>query len=766
MRRSMKKEMSKLMSLTLCAAMIANLVASASMSNLDSKNFEGRLENSPKTIWVDDDFVDDPPNHKWDTIQEGVSDASSGDTVRVYNGRYFGKISIDKIINLLGEDPTNTTIDGSGSHDFVEIQVDGVKLSGFRITNGSFGFQKAGIRITSSHNIISGNIVDSASYYGIYVHDPPKAPKTNTIEKNEILNNEVGIRLFDTASNIVASNRILNNTEGIHITVSSGDIVKNNEFSNNTYAGVGLWDSSGVTVDGNTFWFDGIDVHPFSKGNTITDNFIFGSHSELIALRHSRSNTISGNVMLGGGIYIDGDMVEYWNTHIIDTSNLLNGKPVHYRKDIVGGTIPLGAGQVILANCDGVLIENQEISGSSAAIQLGFSTNIVISRNTLSTSWYAIRLVFSKGNLIFHNNIIQSWISDEEPVINHWHHPVLLEGNYWSSYGGLDDGSGTGKHAIAGDGIGDTFIPHPTTDYDYYPIVKESGWIPENIPPVADAGPDQTVHVGDVVQFDGSGSYDPDAGWNSITVDPSGGAGVHSSLVLDSGDRPHIGYSDQAKDDLRYAKWTGSIWIVDLVDSLGDVGEYTSMALDTNDLPHISYYDATNCDLKYARWTGTDWLIETVDSWGDVGTFSSIALDDDDKPHISYQNFTRLWSRELKYAEWTGSEWNMTTVESQGSGVDSSVALDSDGNPHISYSNRWDLDLKYAKWTGGNWNVETVDSYGFVGLYSSVTLDANDNPTLAIMIAQKETSNTRSGRGVAGELKQWILLATSASSHP
>ena len=46
-----------------------------------------------------------------------------------------------------------------------------------------------------------------------------------------------------------------------------------------------------------------------------------------------------------------------------------------------------------------------------------------------------------------------------------------MEGNYWSDYNGVDDGSGSGKHANAWDGIGDTQIPHPATSYDFYPLV-------------------------------------------------------------------------------------------------------------------------------------------------------------------------------------------------------------------------------------------------------------------------------------------------------
>ncbi len=36
---------------------------------------------------------------------------------------------------------------------------------------------------------------------------------------------------------------------------------------------------------------------------------------------------------------------------------------------------------------------------------------------------------------------------------------------FWSDYPGIG-GGGTGKHAIAGDGVGDTQLPHPGQDFD------------------------------------------------------------------------------------------------------------------------------------------------------------------------------------------------------------------------------------------------------------------------------------------------------------
>jgi parallel beta-helix repeat protein len=122
-----------------------------------------------------------------------------------------------------------------------------------------------------------------------------------------------------------------------------------------------------------------------SSSNNIIKNNIFIMDNDFgIYSDNSTSNEIRGNAMWSVGLGINGYLLDHWNTHDIDTTNTVNGKPVYYWKDRIGGVIPPDAGQVILANCTKVNIENQEINHASIGIELGFSSNNYINNNNVS----------------------------------------------------------------------------------------------------------------------------------------------------------------------------------------------------------------------------------------------------------------------------------------------------------------------------------------------------------------------------------------------
>jgi parallel beta-helix repeat protein len=148
--------------------------------------------------------------------------------------------------------------------------------------------------------------------------------------------------------------------------------------------------------------YEGFDIS--SDNNNISGNILsLGSWADINIF--GRNNTLIGNTMARNGIYIQGIEMEYLNSHTIPTSNTVDGKPIYYLKNLIGYTVPAGAGQVILVNCTQVTVTEQEIDDTAVAIQILNSSNNHIMENDFKRNTYGIELWNSHGNEVSNNSL-------------------------------------------------------------------------------------------------------------------------------------------------------------------------------------------------------------------------------------------------------------------------------------------------------------------------------------------------------------------------
>lgn len=172
--------------------------------------------------------------------------------------------------------------------------------------------------------------------------------------------------------------------------------------------GVRFIDATNCRISNSTIaWRDhGIWVKD-SRNITIENNTISSlSDESAVYLDLSVSVTLTGNSMSNMGLGIRGTSLEHWNTHEIESSNVVNGKPLYYWKNANGGNVPPDAGQVFLVNCTNVVVENLNINGGYAGIHVFFSSNNTISNNSVSfVEWRAVFLYNSSYNTLANNNV-------------------------------------------------------------------------------------------------------------------------------------------------------------------------------------------------------------------------------------------------------------------------------------------------------------------------------------------------------------------------
>ena len=294
-----------------------------------------------KTIYVDDDFIDDPANHKWNTIQEGVDDANDGDTIIVYPSTYTENVDVGKSVTIESEGGAEVTIvqAADSNNSVFRVSADDVTISGFTVKGAGFGVclsgadhciisdnkvsNRNGISLyDSSNNELSSNTA-SNNYFGIYLLHS----RGNSLTSNTASNNNYGIWLLYSGDNTLTSNTADSNNVGIGLAGSSNNALTGNTVNSNNGDGIWLGGSSNNALTGNTVNSnneDGIWLYN-SNGNEFTSNT--ASNNEYgIRLYDSSDNTLTSNIASNNeyGIYLysSSNNQIYINNFISNTNNV------------------------------------------------------------------------------------------------------------------------------------------------------------------------------------------------------------------------------------------------------------------------------------------------------------------------------------------------------------------------------------------------------------------------------------------------------------
>nr|QNO46122.1 hypothetical protein MFHEKKGA_00015 [Methanosarcinales archaeon ANME-2c ERB4] len=360
-------------------------------------------ELPPETIYVDDDFVDDPPNHKWNTIQEGIDDASDGATIIVSDGIYNENVDVGKCLTIRSENGADATIvQAASSSDHVfEVTADWVTISGFTVMGATYGDgiylrnvnhcsisdnhasnNECGIDLSSSSgNVLTSNSADENSDDGIRVSGSDKNDYNNSIDTTNTVNDRPVYYFFNK------NGVVLNELDAGHLTLAycSECTIKNNNVSN----GDGIWLSH-------------------SSNNTLTSNTANSNSNYGIYISFSSNNTLTSNLMSDNryNFGISGWNDSYFD-NTIDTTNRVNGKPVHYIQDADGLTFDCDthadAGTIYCIRCNNITIQDIILTDDGAGVVFWKTNNSRVENVNASNNSDGISMLYSSNNTIIAN---------------------------------------------------------------------------------------------------------------------------------------------------------------------------------------------------------------------------------------------------------------------------------------------------------------------------------------------------------------------------
>jgi parallel beta-helix repeat protein len=300
-----------------------------------------------------------------------------------------------------------------------------------------------------------------------------------------VVNSPIWETVIDVwADDVTISNlTVVNGGDGIHLAARRSKVVNCTAYGN----------SDGITISK-------YSTYPGPCQNYLRNNLLFNNSYDLFLL---------------GSWSLD----DFIND--IDTSNLVNGKPVYYlvnKHDITINPVTFpDAGYVAIINSTNVQISNFSFSNNSDGLLIAFSPNTLVENiearnnfngisvmcsprtaikncsfsintsgiflyysdnatingNSISNAYDGIYLISSNECVVYHNNFInnmkQVYLHES---VGAWDSGYPSGGNYWSDYNGTDMYSGPGQNLTGSDSIGDTPYTIDSTNVDHYPLMN------------------------------------------------------------------------------------------------------------------------------------------------------------------------------------------------------------------------------------------------------------------------------------------------------
>jgi len=305
----------------------------------------------------------------------------------------------------------------------------------FKIQNCIIDAGSTGIsikNITTNTAIIENNICYSNFFAGIYTRDAPNTLIMNNTcnynayygmrildcEYSEIISNyckknaKGGISVESCESIEIKKNLVIENyySAGIVVVRSNLAAIENNTCINNELHGIEVWASSGAVISKNYVVnnnsYRGINLVD-SFDVTILNNTIF-SDKTTISCKDSTNVQIQNNRLYYSGLRIDVDLLVDFSSYDIQ-DNFVNNKELGFFINVANVKIKEPVyGQLILVNCQGVVVKNQGIDYEFIGVTLHYCNSITLQQLHISGSigyirTWGIKIYDSENINVFEN---------------------------------------------------------------------------------------------------------------------------------------------------------------------------------------------------------------------------------------------------------------------------------------------------------------------------------------------------------------------------